>query len=267
MVPLPPSVTLRNVDAALPVLELPDSGTAAMLRAMDHGHPLINGYSGYIPPHYGPLQIGLHDLDPGAIAALQRITPLLALVNRDDDKAGAFAALVRQADGATFLYNTEIGPAFLVPARPGQTKGPAQQLRISSVGASTNDQQSPLMLDGLSDTFWHTLAPQAAGDHVEVMLDTPAVVTRVEVDVGDVALCYPRRLRIEGSDGGELRTLWEGSLAGPTTYAAFLDRARTPVWIEIPASAPVRRLVLSAVISDTESPWDIAELRVFGRAP
>jgi hypothetical protein len=123
------------------------------------------------------------------------------------------------------------------------------------------------MLDGAAGTMWHTPAPQAAGDHVEVVLDAPAVVTRVEMDIGNVALSYPRRLRIEGGDGDHLQTLWEGALAGPATYAAFLDRTRTPLWIPVPPAAPVRRLVLSIVAGDPDAPWAIAELRVFGHAP
>ena len=43
------------------VLELPadDSGVniAAMYRAIQHGRPLVNGYSGHTPPHYGLLRV------------------------------------------------------------------------------------------------------------------------------------------------------------------------------------------------------------------
>src|SRR5262249_56605611 len=59
-------------DAA--VLELPADdltlSVAAMFRATEHQRPLVNGYSGYTPPHYELLTRSLKRGDPTAIQEL-----------------------------------------------------------------------------------------------------------------------------------------------------------------------------------------------------
>jgi hypothetical protein len=58
--PTPPAIDLSGFDRSIPVLELPMedlySDTRAMLRATAHRHPLVNGYSGYLPPGYEAFQ-------------------------------------------------------------------------------------------------------------------------------------------------------------------------------------------------------------------
>ena len=59
--------------ASGPIVELPLGPTypdvAAMYRQMTHGRPLVNGYSGYFPPHYAALRFGLMLRDHDVLTA------------------------------------------------------------------------------------------------------------------------------------------------------------------------------------------------------
>jgi hypothetical protein len=56
------------------VVELPTRGwqedVAAMYRGMSHGRPVVNGYSGFMPPHYLPLQ---RDLRNDCVQSLESV--------------------------------------------------------------------------------------------------------------------------------------------------------------------------------------------------
>ena len=39
--------------------EIVPTDVAAVYRSLEHHHPVVNGYSGYAPPHYEILRIGL----------------------------------------------------------------------------------------------------------------------------------------------------------------------------------------------------------------
>ncbi|MEO8070040.1 MAG: hypothetical protein ABI652_01450, partial [Acidobacteriota bacterium] len=60
-------------------------------------------------------------------------------------------------------------------------------------------------------------------------------------------------------------TIWEGGTAGAALIGAFHDYDRKPVIIDIPPSAPGRRLLLSITASEEKANWSVTELRVFGR--
>ncbi|HWI19072.1 MAG TPA: hypothetical protein VNT81_15065 [Vicinamibacterales bacterium] len=69
-VPPPPPPSLR----ADMVIELPAYGwvenVQAMYRGMTHGRPVVNGYSGYVPPHFHQLQL---ELFKDCVATLDRV--------------------------------------------------------------------------------------------------------------------------------------------------------------------------------------------------
>ena len=58
----PPKMMLSGTDRA-PVIEVPPDdarvSVGAMYRAMFHGRPIVNGYTGYVPPHYTILSSAL----------------------------------------------------------------------------------------------------------------------------------------------------------------------------------------------------------------
>ncbi len=61
-----------------PMIELPlgeaYADVAAMYRQMSHQRPIVNGYSGYFPPHYSALRFGLALRDPDVLTQLAPTT-------------------------------------------------------------------------------------------------------------------------------------------------------------------------------------------------
>jgi hypothetical protein len=105
--PVPAAIDLSGFDRSIPVLELPMadlySDTTAMLRATAHGHPLVNGYSGYLPPSYRALRQALQNFDSNALHDLRTSGPLLVVVNRSHDPDGRSRTFVAAAPGATLV--------------------------------------------------------------------------------------------------------------------------------------------------------------------
>src|SRR5258706_9075003 len=80
-------------DRSEPILELPigpDWDYAATLRAAAHHRRVLNGVSGYNPPHYDALVAGLQARDPAMLAAIASLSSFDLVVNRAADADGAF---------------------------------------------------------------------------------------------------------------------------------------------------------------------------------
>jgi hypothetical protein len=104
---------IARLPADAVIAELPLGLTEFDLRAMyyslAHGRRLLNGYSGFLPPHYGPLQVALSDVarqPDAALTALQANGATHVVVHERtyllDRGPSTTAALV--ARGATQLY-------------------------------------------------------------------------------------------------------------------------------------------------------------------
>jgi hypothetical protein len=116
--PVPAPVDLSGLDKSIPVLELPMADTytetTAMLRAMRHEHPLVNGFSGYTPPHYDPLLKSLADRNPEAFRSLPEKGPLIVVVNASRDGDGKIREFVAGTPGAKLVRETDVGPVFVI---------------------------------------------------------------------------------------------------------------------------------------------------------
>jgi hypothetical protein len=115
--PLPHGVDLSGVDASVPVLELPArdlwDDTRAMLRAMDHRHPLVNGYSGYAPDSYRLFQEGLTKYGPVSLRTLTT-RPLIIVLNHDHDADARFRPYLDTMDGAAHVRETNDVSVYLL---------------------------------------------------------------------------------------------------------------------------------------------------------
>jgi hypothetical protein len=118
--PVPAMVDLSGLDRSIPVLELPMddlySDAAAMLSATSHGHTLVNGYSGYIPPGYQELQQAMQEFDPDGLRDLRTRGPLLVVVNHARDPEGKSRSFVAGAPGATLVRETPEAVVYALPA-------------------------------------------------------------------------------------------------------------------------------------------------------
>jgi hypothetical protein len=268
---VPANVRFSAVSPDIPVLELPFrdaiSETTAELRATEHGHPIINGYSGYEPSHYAPLRQALEAGDPSVFAALQQFGPFVVLVNRGRDTRGTHAEFVQSSPGARRLYLLPSGPVFAFPrTSPESGPDPASEVRIAEVLDRWKQDAVATVTDGNVETAWQSDAPQFVGDTLQVSFHNPVIVTHLEMSLGRDTLNYPRRLRITANET-EGPLLWEGRTAGAAVLGAIASPKTVPMSIKFDQHRPAETLVLTIAENDPDHYWSVSELRVFGRQP
>jgi hypothetical protein len=99
-------------EQAAALLELPlgpSWDAAATFRSIRHRRRVVNGVSGFDPPHYAPLQEGLNARDPEMLLALASLSPIDVVVDRDADRGGALKSYVSSTSGAQLIG--EDGPS------------------------------------------------------------------------------------------------------------------------------------------------------------
>ena len=210
------------------VLELPLGGlrdTHAMYRTTRHELRVVNGYSGFDPPHFIALRQGMERREEGVLDVLRRRAPLLVLLDPAARGGGPLRDLV-QASGGTALAEPPAGrEMYLLPALPPAVPRPRGE-RIE-----------PVLVDGRS---------------TRVLCD----LGRVE-PVGSLTLFFgrgvtrlPPRVVVEVADTlSRWRVVWEGRVCGLAVEAALRDPRRVPVSIFFPeARARYVRLRLFDVL-------------------
>jgi hypothetical protein len=264
-----------GVERGAVVLELPMtnevfsdlSDTAGMLRATYTDYQLVNGFSGYTPPHYPILKAGLARLDESVLRALQRFGSFLVFVHDDPDLGERYETLLTELPDAQRVVSGPSGTLFRLPGRNPEPLAEARLLPIGFVRASAGEGGVPNLTDGDITTRWHTPAGQVAGETITIDLEAAATITRLELDLGGFPADYPRRLRISTPAGeeGEAEVSWEGRTAGVAMLGALEDPTRVPMVFELGRPVESRQVVLSILENDGDAVWTIVELRVFGR--
>src|SRR5262245_6988232 len=113
---------VEPLDRTEPILELPlgpDWDHAATFRAAMHHRRVLNGVSGYDPPHYVALVAGLKAREPAMLAAIASLGAFDIVVNRATDPDGSIASYAASArgavrvtdDGNRILYRVPQGPS------------------------------------------------------------------------------------------------------------------------------------------------------------
>jgi hypothetical protein len=235
--PPPGRVDLPPVRADA-VLELPPDNRsvsrAAMYRAIAHGLPVINGYSGYIPPHYDILGRSLRRGDPSVLIELARGRPLLLILAERNDPAGHFRRLIEGLPGVTRLDSTGAGHTYLLPAQPS-----VQRPR-----------------GGTLHTFTATSEPR---EHVVLDLGAPKVVRSLEFPLRNHIRSLGRRFAIDVSaDGTNWEREWNDWTGGTALSGALEDQRLIPVRLVLPD-------ITTRYMRIHPAPdWLVRELKVFG---
>ena len=273
LVRLPPRAPLLESlgSVATAVLEVPlgewAEETAAMHRATYHRRPLVNGFSGYTPPHYVALSAGLLAYDEDTLGALGEQSALAVMLDGTRDQDGRFARFLESSPRVREWRRDGRWRVFLLAHRPSPPPPAAQALALARVRASLRDEDVRFLTDGALATRWTADRPQFGEEVVEAELAAPGAVSGAVLSLGPSREDYPRRLVIETSlDGTRWTPAWEGTGYAPTIRAALRDPRVVPVLFDF-AARPARRVRLRQTGSDPAKWWSIAELEVLGPAP
>ena len=238
LVPPPGRQLLTGVPPDAAVLEVPADNTlvsvTAMYRALAHGRPLVNGYSGHIPVHFSILYGSMRRGDPSGILELARGRPLAIMVSERNDPGGQFRALIESLPQVVQLGTGSAGATYLVPAQARE--------RVAASGT---------LLSAVPTTL-----PRA---HVRLDLGRPEVVRTLAFPLRRNYLRLGERFEVEASDDGEAwRTIWLDWTAGRALAGALEDARLVPVRIPLPD-------VTTRFLRIHPAPgWMLEELKILG---
>jgi hypothetical protein len=245
----------------LPFGDSPLERTAPMLRAVTGAYRTLNGHSGYVPPHFYPLQLGL-GLGEGSIATeLRRRMPLHLSVRADDADGWRRWVLATQPEavlvaeaGNRALYR--LAPLEASPAAP---RGRSMPFAVDTVSCAT--EPASHVQDGSLATRWHC-GPARPGQSISVRLDQMGDVSGVVLRAGAFWSDVPRFLRIEVSrDGIEWDEVWANLPVTAALAAALDDPPQMDVYLPFPAT-PAQFVRLTQTGDGWDWYWSIAELHV-----
>jgi F5/8 type C domain len=257
-----PKVERRDrVEAVIELPLGPSWDAAATFRAMRHRRPVVNGVSGYDPPHYAPLQDGLNAFEPSVLVALSAFGPLDVVVNGDSDPDGIWARYAASVagdpiltDGTRRVYRVPSTPATMPPAL-----GPI--LPIVSISASSRG--ADVVNDNDVTTEWHDEPQQLPGHWLTADIGSVREIAGVTLTLGEWVRDFPRRLAIETSiDGATWQTVWEANTVGLAVLAAIERPRESPMRFSFAPRAA--RFVRLRTLVEHKNLWRVAELRVHG---
>jgi hypothetical protein len=250
------------------VLELPlgltERDVGALYRSIEHGHPVVNGYSGYQPPHYIVLQIALARGDWQVLDAVAGGRRMLVAIDHGEE-LNRWTALVSNHPRHQLVADDEKWRIFRIEPLPARTAGFSQRLAIASVSANVRAGDVNRVEDGQERTLWSAGQVQRGNEAFTIDLGQERTIDDVRLDLGPYVQDFPRGLEVDcAGENGEWSRCWQGSPARLAVAGILDDPPRAPM--NIPINRPgVRRIRLKQTAVDPTSRWSIAELVVLGR--
>jgi hypothetical protein len=265
VVPPPPALPVDWGSAAA-VLELPagrpELDFPAIYHGMFHGRPIVNGYSGYAPPHYVPLAHALRDGHYDAVGELAAFGPIAVAVSdastQSSDIVARIAALPRierrNAPAGWTLFQV---PRQAFARTPGGTPLP-----LARVDPNRQPQDVGRLMDGTVESAWGSGMEQRGDEAITIDLGGAKQVRAVVFRMGAFAFGFPRQLTIEASaDGADWMRVFEGPTVLQALHAALIDPGDVPLTVPF-ASTQARYLRLRQTGREVGIPWWIGELQV-----
>jgi len=235
-----------------------------MLRAMRHGLPIVNGYSGYMPVHALMLRLALDSGDEGVLDAFTRDGDLIVAVGVSDRER--WSAFVQRHPRARRLPDD--GPWRMYAVSRESTPEPRRDvpastaLPIAAVVVSDQPQEVGYLTDKQPDTAWSTRRPQAGDEQLTIDLGRERDIALVRLQLGSLFPGFPRRLTVDcAAEDGRWDVCWHGSAAALAIEGALAD-ARNPTMDIAVHRTGVRRIRLRQT-GTAVSAWAIAELTVY----
>lgn len=232
---VPAGLRLAPPQPVAAVLELPLGGerdTSAMYRGTTHGLPVVNGYSGYVPPHYHALRLGLEREEPGVLGAIREHGPLLVLL----DPRAPWAQATEQ----------------LVVAEPEVLVAGAEGGRRAYFLPRNRPHPPPVLGDRIASQVTRGSRHRGVFD-----LGEAQGIGGIRLEFGRGISGLPPRVTVEaGTAPGRWTTVWDGPVAALAVRGALRDPLRVPVVLETPGAFG-RFLRIRVEL------WTIAEVAVF----
>lgn len=254
---------------AAAVLELPLGGDgdeiAAVWRSIDHRRPVINGYSGYDPPHHRLLRRAVERRDPAVLAGVAEYGPIVVAIDTESADSGFWRDALAKA-GAAALADTDHRRTFvMLPRREGRQSPAGMTLKLVSGSASSGRFVLQDVTDGNPVTHWSTGTSQRGNEEVLLQLDGLHRVSGIILSMGSFAESYPVRLRIETSrDGTTWTTATEEATAG-LAFSAILENAlRAQLSFRL-ADVESRFVRLRQLGMDPVAHWIIGDVTILGQ--
>jgi hypothetical protein len=218
----------------------------------------MNGVSGYEPPHYTALQVGLLSADPEMLEAIASLGAYEVSIESANDPDGRWRKYVAAAPGATLVADDGTRTIFRVPGVQPGNSSVGLALPIQTVRASRGD-PSPL-IDHRTDTNWVD-GPQTSEQWVLADLGRMQTVGGISLAIDDHVGEFPRHPAVEVSTDGERYTrVWEGSGAAPTFLAVLKDVRHG--WLRIGFPPEDARFVRIRQLAWENASWVLPELEI-----
>jgi len=253
--------------------------TLFQLHALEHRHPIVNGYSGWstqLQELLGARRSPLHE--PGHVAEVVRglrragvryvllheatfVEPEIARqIVAELQAAGDQIAEAHEWPGTWAWRLKDIDP------RPP----PAADLtlldpKVFEVRASHAPSRLPLIFDGDVDTRWMTSDRQAGTEWVEVRLPRPVDVRRLEiVGGGRSILDYPQRLRIDSTGPmGVSQSLFDSGVVEQYVESVAFNDLHPSIALDLPRNQTVVLRIQQT--GRGANWWSIYELKLWER--
>ena len=258
-----------EIARAAGVLELPLGGNgdeiAAVWRSIDHGKPVVNGYSGYDPPHHRLLRLALERRDISVLGGVAEYGPILIAVDNESAESGFWRTALPNA-GASAAAGADKRRTFvMLPRKEAPARPPGAPLTLIGGSASPGRFVLQDLIDGNPSTYWVSTELQRGDERVQVQLDGMHRVSGVILSMGLFAESYPRRLRIETSrDGAAWNAAVEDAPAGMAFSEIIRDFPRAQLSFRLP-DVESRFVRLSQLGRDPHAFWVISDITVLGR--
>jgi len=229
--------------------------TLFQLHALEHRHPIVNGYSGWstqLQELLGARRSPFHE--PGHVAevvrGLRRAGVRYVLLH---EATFVEPEMARRIVGELQTADDQIAEAHEWPGTwawrlkdidPRPPPAPNLALldpKAFGMRASHEPSRLPLIFDGNLDTRWLTGERQAGTEWVEVRLPRPAHLRRLEiVGGGRSVLDYPQRLRIDSTDStGVSQVLFDDSIVEPYVESVAFNDLHPSVALDLPRNQTV----------------------------